>query len=343
MSKSDWAQSPTIFGCAGEELSTAEREFFAAALPAGFILFARNCRSPDQVRRLTAALRAAVAAPQAPVLIDQEGGRVARLKPPHWRHPPAAKLFGDLYARDRAAGLEACRLNARLIAHELRSVGVDVDCAPVLDVPAEGSHDIIGDRAFARDPAVVAALGRAMAEGMIEGGVAPVIKHIPGHGRARADSHEALPVVDDGSETLERFDFAPFRSLADMPWAMTAHVQYTALDARAPATTSRRIVNDFIRGHIGFGGVLLTDDLSMKALSGTLAGRARQSLAAGCDLALHCSGELDEMREVAAGAGAFAARGRARFEAALARVGAPRAFEHARGLERLAALIAPVA
>ncbi len=343
MSKADWAQSPTIFGCSAPELSGAERDFFRAVRPAGFILFGRNCESPDQVRRLTTALRDAIGAPDAPVLIDQEGGRVARLRSPHWRHPPAANLFGNLYARDRAAGLEACRLNARLIAYELHTIGVDVDCAPVLDVPATGSHDIIGDRAFARDPATVAALGRAMAEGLLEGGVAPVIKHIPGHGRARADSHEALPTVEEARDVLERIDFAPFCALAEMPWAMTAHILYTGIDREAPATASRPIISDVIRGLIGFSGVLLTDDLSMKALSGTLAERARRSLGAGCDLALHCSGKLDEMAEVAAGAGVFPPESRARVAAALARVKTPGRFDAARAAERLAALIAPVA
>jgi beta-N-acetylhexosaminidase len=240
MSGSSGVRPPTaaIFGCTGPTLTPAERNFFVAARPAGFILFARNCRDPAEVKALVAALREAGGRADAPVLIDQEGGRVARLKPPHWRHPPAAAVFGALHARDRAAALEACRLNARLIAHELEALGIDVDCAPVLDVPQPGSHDIVGDRALARDAATVAALGRAWCEGFAAGGVAPVLKHVPGHGRARADSHEALPVVESARGELAAIDFAPFRALADAPWAMTAHVLYTALDRREPATSA---------------------------------------------------------------------------------------------------------
>ncbi|MBL8661653.1 MAG: beta-N-acetylhexosaminidase, partial [Candidatus Odyssella sp.] len=294
-----------IFGCAGMALSKDERAFFRTVRPAGFILFGRNIETPAQVKALVADLRKSSGVAHAPVLIDQEGGRVARLRPPHWRHPPPAAVFGRLYERDPKAALEACRLNARLIAHELLAMGVDVDCAPVLDVPQPGSHDIVGDRALAREPYAVAALGLAWCQGFAEGGVAPVIKHIPGHGRARADSHLSLPEVGATWAELAAADFAPFKALADQPWAMTAHVLYTALDKAAPATTSRAIVEDVIRGHIGFSGALMSDDLSMKALAGSFELRARECRAAGCDIALHCNGNPDEMAAVALGAGAL--------------------------------------
>jgi beta-N-acetylhexosaminidase len=334
-----------ILGCGGLALSPAEREFFRAARPAGFILFGRNCGSPDQVRRLVRTLRQCTGRADAPVLIDQEGGRVARLRPPHWRLPPAAAVFGALYARNPMAALTACRLNARLIAAELARLGITVDCAPVLDIPVPGSHDIVGDRALARDPAVVAMLARAWCEGFRAGGVAPVIKHIPGHGRACADSHETLPVVEVSRADLAS-DFAPFAALADQPWAMTAHVLYPALDAEEPATTSPTIIADVIRGELAFRGVLLSDDLSMKALSGTLEERARRCRAAGCDIALHCNGNLDEMKAVARGAGALKGRSLARFEQALAwsrSGGARERFDPAQAEARLAALLQPIA
>jgi len=336
-------RTAAIFGCAGPTLAPAERDFFRAVRPAGFILFARNCQSPAQVRGLVAALREAADQPDAPVLIDQEGGRVARLKPPHWRHPPPAAVFGALHARDPRAGLEACRLNARLIAHELLDLGIDVDCAPVLDVPQPGSHDIVGDRALSREPAAVAALGRAWCEGFAEGGVAPVIKHIPGHGRARADSHEALPRVETRRGELAAVDFAPFKALAGEPWAMTAHVLYTALDANKPATVSPTIIAEVIRGQIGFTGALMTDDLSMKALGGSFEDRARLSREAGCDIALHCNGAMAEMQAVARGAGTLAGASLARYAAALKWRRPPAPFDAAAAAERLAALLAPIA
>jgi beta-N-acetylhexosaminidase len=294
------------------------------------------------VRGLIGELRKAAGVPSAPVLIDQEGGRVARLGPPHWRHPPPAAAFGRLYERDPKAALEACRLNARLIAHELAALGIDVDCAPVLDVPQPGSHDIVGDRALAREPYAVAALGLAWCQGFAEGGVAPVIKHIPGHGRARADSHLALPAVEASWAELAA-DFAPFKALADQPWAMTAHVLYTALDRQAPATTSRAIVEDVVRGHIGFTGALMSDDLSMKALAGSFEVRARECRAAGCDLALHCNANAGEMQAVAAGAGALEGKSLQRYRVALKWRRPPRRFDPKAATERLAALLAPIA
>ncbi|HEY1298937.1 MAG TPA: beta-N-acetylhexosaminidase [Stellaceae bacterium] len=281
-----------IFGCAGEALSTAERDFFVAVRPVGFILFRRNCRAPDQVRDLVASLRDCIARSEAPVLIDQEGGRVARLRPPYWRRYPAAAEIAEL--PDPMAE-EAARLGARLIADDLGRLGINVDCLPVLDLPADGADPVIGDRAYGSNPDRVARLGRAVCEGLLEGGVMPVLKHIPGHGRARVDSHLTLPTVEAGHAELACTDFAPFRALAAMPWAMTAHIVYMAIDPTAPATQSARVINEVIRGEIGFGGVLVSDDLSMRALAGDLPERAGRALAAGCDLVLHCNGRLDEM------------------------------------------------
>lgn len=301
-----------IFGCAGPALSTDERAFFHDSDPLGFILFARNVETPDQVLRLVDALRASVGRDDAPVLIDQEGGRVQRLKPPHWRLAPPASVFGELYATDPAAAMMASRLNGRLLAADLAPLGIDVDCAPVLDLPVPGSHGVIGNRAFAGTVQAVVALGRAQADGLLAGGIIPVMKHLPGHGRARADSHHELPVVDTTRAELERTDFAPFQALADLPWAMTAHVLYRALSSNQPATTSARVIDDVIRRHIGFDGVLVSDDLSMKALGGTHGERARQSLEAGCDVVLHCNGDLQEMREIAAFVGPLSPRSAAR-------------------------------
>lgn len=292
--------SAFITGCAGTTLSAEEVAFFRETRPWGFILFKRNCETPEQIRALTAALRAAADRPDAPILIDQEGGRVQRLGPPHWPAYPTGRTFGDLWARDRRAGLAAARLGARLIAADLFELGIDVDCLPLLDVPVEGAHDVIGHRAYGLAPDVVSQLGRAAATGLLDGGVLPVIKHIPGHGRAGVDSHLALPVVTTDRATLEATDFAPFKSCVDLPLAMTAHVIYAAIDAERPATTSKTVIDEVIRGHIGYDGCLMSDDVSMQALSGTIGERTAASLAAGCDLVLHCNGKLDEMREVAA-------------------------------------------
>jgi len=296
-----------LFGCVGETLSAEERAFFADANPLGFILFQRNCRDPDQVRGLVAEFRACVGRAAAPVLIDQEGGRVARLKPPRWRAYPAAARLAALPDAE-----EAVRLGARLIADDLAALGVTVDCLPVLDLPVAGADNVIGDRAYGGEPALVARLGRAACEGLLAGGVLPVVKHMPGHGRARVDSHQALPVVDAGAQVLEATDFAPFRALADMPWAMTAHLVLSAIDARRPATLSPVVIDDIIRGAIGFDGVLVSDDIGMGALGGSFAERAAGALAAGCDAVLHCSGRLDEMREAAAAAAPLTAEAAAR-------------------------------
>ncbi|WP_407950470.1 beta-N-acetylhexosaminidase [Parvibaculum sp.] len=310
--------SSAIYGCAGPELSADEKTFFRETCPWGFILFARNIVSPDQVLHLTASLREA-AGHDAPILIDQEGGRVQRLRPPHWRSWPAGRRYGEVYERNAEKGLRAAYLGARLMAAELRSTGITVDCLPVLDVPVPGAHDVIGDRAYAGEPGAVAALGLAAAEGLMAGGVLPVVKHIPGHGRAGVDSHEKLPVVDASLDELARMDFAPFRALRTMPFAMTAHVIYTALDPDNPATTSAAVIRDTIRTRIGFEGLLMSDDLSMKALRGGLAERTRAALAAGCDLVLHCNGDMAEMEAVAAAATMLRGESLARAEAALAR------------------------
>lgn len=288
-----------IFGCAGPALSAGERALFRDSDPLGFILFARNCVDPAQLRRLVDDLRASIGRDDAPVLIDQEGGRVARLGPPHWRKPPPARVFGRLAERDPAAGREAAMLNARLIGRELAALGITVDCTPVLDVPAPDGHDIIGDRAFGADAALIATLGRAVCDGMLAEGILPVIKHVPGHGRARADSHVELPRVDATLDDLRTVDFVPFRELADAPWAMSAHVLYAALDPERCASVSPDVIARTIRGEIGFDGLLVSDDVNMQALAGGLAGRTTAVLAAGCDVALHCSGKLDEMTAIA--------------------------------------------
>lgn len=289
-----------IFGCSGLELSDEERRFYAALNPLGFILFARNVDHPAQVRALVAQLRDCVGRTDAPVLIDQEGGRVQRLRPPHWRAAPPGTDFAALAGRDPRAAERAVRLNYRLIGQELADLGIDVDCAPVLDVPVAGADDVIGDRAFGLSPEQVAILGRAVCDGLLDQGVLPVIKHVPGHGRAMVDSHLALPVVEAGLADLEARDFAPFRALADQPWAMTAHVVYTAIDPTAPATTSAKVIGEIVRGRIGFDGLLISDDLSMKALGGSFAERTTASLRAGCDVVLHCNGDMAEMKAVAA-------------------------------------------
>lgn len=309
--------------CAGPVLAPRERDFFREADPLGFILFAANIETPEQVRALTQELRAAVGRADAPILIDQEGGRVARLRPPHWRAAPPARVFGDLALRDEARALAAVRLNARLLAAELADLGINVDCAPVVDLSIPGAHDVIGDRAFGGDPALVARLGRAFAEGLMAGGVIPMIKHVPGHGRAMADSHTALPTVDLPTDELERTDFMPFRLLADLPMAMTAHILYPRIDPDRPATVSPRIVAEVIRGHMGFDGLLVSDDVNMEALAGDIAERARGIRAAGCDVVLHCTAEPAEMAAIAAASGQMDAAGMARLARALATVASP--------------------
>lgn len=298
----DRPPAPLLFGCDGLRLTDTERTFFTDSRPAGFILFARNCKDRDQVRSLVEDLRSCAGTTTPLILVDQEGGRVRRLGPPEWRAAPPAARFGDLATTDLEAAVEAVRLNTLLIAAELRELGINTDCAPVADLPAPDSHEIIGDRAFSNDLATLARLARTMADALLEAGVLPVVKHLPGHGRATADSHLDLPVVSAPRADLSASDFAVFRPLADLPLGMTAHVVYSALDHERPATTSPVVIEDVIRGEIGFTGLLMTDDLSMKALSGTMADRTASSLAAGCDLILHCNGDLDEMRDIAGAA-----------------------------------------
>ena len=288
-----------ITGVSGLELSAEERGFIAETRPWGFILFKRNVESPKQVAALVRELRNCLGQADAPVLIDQEGGRVARLGPPHWPVYPPGATFGALYDLDLALGLRAAWLSSRLIAADLIDLGITVDCLPLADVPVAGADAVIGNRAYGTEPAKVAAIARAVTGGLEQGGVLPVLKHIPGHGRATADSHFRLPTVDTLREELERTDFAAFQPLADLPMAMTAHVVFSALDPAQPATTSATIIRQVIRGGIGFQGLLMSDDVSMEALAGSLAERTRAILTAGCDIVLHCNGKLDEMRDVA--------------------------------------------
>ncbi len=289
---------PAIFGLSGLELTDDERELFRSSDPLGFILFARNIDTPTQVLALTDALRELSGRADLPILVDQEGGRVARLGPPHWRGWPPAREFADAFARDPERARAAALCNYQALALDLVALGITVDCAPVLDVPVPGAHDIIGDRAFGEDPATIATLGAALLEGFSRVGVVGVIKHIPGHGRSRADSHEALPRVSAPAQELQR-DLQPFRALADAPMAMTAHIVYEAWDEQHCATLSPRIISDVIRGDIGFDGLLMSDDLDMKALAGPVPQRGAAALQAGCDVALNCWGRIDDMRGLA--------------------------------------------
>ena len=291
--------SAVIFGCAGPVLLDQEIEFFQQVRPLGFILFARNCETPAQIRTLATALRATVGRPSAPVLIDQEGGRVQRLRPPHWRDAPAAAPFGALAETDPEAALRACRLNARLIGHDLTALGIDVDCLPCLDLRHPTTHAAIGDRAFSDDPDLVAELGQAQADGLAEAGVLAVMKHLPGHGRAAVDSHHELPLVSAGLDELRHTDFSPFRALNHLSMAMTGHLLFPALDDANPVSWSRSLITDVIRGEIGFAGLLMSDDIGMQALRGDFSSRAEKALQAGCDLVLHCSGQMAEMQQVA--------------------------------------------
>lgn len=307
-----------ITGLAGASLSASERGFLGDTRPAGLILFARNIESHEQLRRLVAEARSAIGSEDALVLIDQEGGRVQRLRPPLGRALPPAAAYAARYLEDAEKACRDAGLAARLLADDLKALGIDTDCAPVLDLPVAGAHEIIGDRAYGDTVAQVVALGRAVGEGFMAGGVLPVIKHIPGHGRATADSHLALPVVTAGCSQLEETDFATFRALADMPAAMTAHVVFSAIDAANPASTSARVTADIIRGHIGYDGLLMSDDLGMKALGGPMRQRAEAVIAAGSDLALHCNGDFSQMQAVAAGVPRLSGPALRRFENALA-------------------------
>ncbi len=309
-----------ITGLAGTTITPDERALLREREPWGFIIFKRNIDTPAQVRRLTASVRDAVGR-DAPVFVDQEGGRVQRLGPPHWPTYPPGTAYGRCYDRDAAEGIRAAYLGARLIAADLATVGVDVDCLPIADVPVAGADSVIGDRAYGETAEKVALLARAVADGLLAGGVLPVLKHIPGHGRATADSHGALPIIETDRETLRTTDFAAFRPLSDLPLGMTAHIVYTAIDPIAPATTSVTLVRDVIRDWLGFRGLLMSDDISMGALSGSIEERSRAAIAAGCDVVLHCNGELDEMRAVASAVPVLAGAAAARAEAALKRRG----------------------
>jgi len=314
-----------ICGLSGPSLSLGESDFLAAARPAGIVLFARNVENPGQVRRLIDKAQEA-AGGGILVLVDQEGGRVQRLSEPHWPRYPAALAFGVMHAKDPERAKRTARLCAQAMAHDLLAVGFNTACAPVLDVPVPGADNIIGDRAYGDNLETVVQLGGAVAEGLLAGGILPVMKHIPGHGRAMADSHLALPVVDAPLGELQAADFAAFRALRHLPVAMTAHVVFTAIDPEAPATVSAKAVKEAIRGFIGFEGLLMSDDLSMHALSGTLEERTRAALAAGCDLALHCNGKMEEMAAVAMASPYLEGAALARFVAALAQLKEPEPF-----------------
>jgi len=320
----------TILGCAGPDLAPCERDFFRDADPWGFILFARNVDTPDRLRALTGALRAAVGR-DAPIFVDQEGGRVARLRPPHWRDWPPA------LATAQAGGARAMYLRARLIADDLRRAGLDANCAPLADIAADATHPFLRNRCYGTGLADVVACARATADGLMAGGVLPVVKHMPGHGRARADSHENLPVVDAPRDALRAGDFAAFRALSDLPLGMTAHIVFPALDPDAPATLSRAAMAE-VRGWIGFDGLVMTDDLSMQALSGRMAARATAARAAGCDIVLHCNGARAEMESAVAGAGRMDAAGAARAARALVCRHAPDAADLAAMAAELANL-----
>ena len=326
-----------ISGCSGPVLSTAERDFFARTKPWGLILFKRNCETPEQLKRLTGDFRDAVGRKNAPVFIDQEGGRVQRLGPPSnaWRRYPAARAYGDAFNASALAGLRAARNVGRLMAEDLIAAGITANCVPVLDVPQPGAHEIVGNRAYSDRIEAIMALARAHAAGFADGGVLPVIKHIPGHGRARADSHLELPVVDATRAELEAVDFPPFAAMADAPMAMTAHVVYTAIDKTAPATLSRKVISSVIRKQIGFRGLLMTDDLSMKALTGSYAEKTRGALDAGCDIVLHCNGDMAQMEEVAAAAGALKGKALSRARAALKAARKPQPFDRKMALRDL--------
>ncbi|NRG18872.1 beta-N-acetylhexosaminidase [Rhizobiales bacterium] len=312
-----------ICGASSTSLSIDERAFFAAERPWGLILFARNCHEPEQIRDIVAEFRECVADIDAPVLIDQEGGRVRRLRPPMVADYPPGDTYGRIFARDRHAGLRAAWLGARLIGGDLRDLGINVDCLPIVDVRFPDTDDVIGDRAYGDTPDQVAEIGRAIASGLEAAGVLPVLKHIPGHGRATVDSHHELPVVDAAKTDLYNVDFVPFRRLSDLPLAMTAHIVYRALDPQNCATHSSKVIAEIIRGEIGFDGCLMSDDVSMRALGGDMRERVTGLFAAGCDLALHCNGDFAEMRNVAAASPELRGKALVRANAAKARIHAP--------------------
>jgi len=330
---------PIIVGCAGKQLSREEAALFAAERPAGLILFERNCADPEQLRALTEAFRDAVDSPAAPVLIDQEGGRVARLKPPHWHALPPAAAFGRMAEQDFVEAAAALQLAAGIAAEELRAAGITVNCAPVLDLPAEGADPVIGDRAFSSDPTVAARLGRAAVDASLEAGLLPVIKHIPGHGRAPVDSHRGLPRLEADLDALCERDIVPFRAVSDAPFAMTAHVVYDALDKRNPATQSRKVIDELIRGTIGFEGLLVSDDIGMDALTGAPPERAQKALEAGCDLVIAGNGALSESRRILEASEAMDEETAARLVDNCSELGPPAGRDVAAAYERLQGLL----
>jgi len=318
-------------GVPGKELEPETAGLFGRIQPGAFILFARNIESPLQLRKLVDDLRN-LSKIEPIITIDQEGGRVQRLRPPHWRDMPPARCYGRVYERDPEAGKDAAFAGARLIAQELVDLGINVNCTPVLDVPEKGAHEIIGDRAFSTDPDVIASLGRAVMNGTLAGGVLPVIKHVPGHGRAKADSHLSLPRIDVAEGELRAVDFRPFQALRDAPLAMTAHVLLPCYDEQRPASVSPVIMGEVIRGLIGLEGLVMSDDIGMKALGGPFADRARDVIAAGCDVALHCSGDFAEMMETARAIPPLAGLAAERFARALSFLHAPEPFDEAEAM-----------
>jgi beta-N-acetylhexosaminidase len=328
-----------ITGIASTALSAAERAFIHTERPWGFILFKRNIETPGQVALLVDELKKCTGRTEVPVLIDQEGGRVQRLGPPHWPVYPPGAVFGKLYDIDETLGLSAARLSARLIAADLWELGINVDCLPLADVPVAGADAVIGNRAYGTEPGKVAAIASVVTEGLREGGILPVLKHIPGHGRATTDSHLRLPTVDTPKNELEKTDFAAFQPLAGLPMAMTAHVVFSVLDPVHPATTSATIINQVIRGVVGFQGLLMSDDVSMKALSGSIAERTKAIFSAGCDMVLHCNGDLEEMRDVAAETPELSGKALERANQALASRRRPQPFDRSAARAELEAMM----
>jgi len=334
--------SAAIFDTEGATLTADEKAFFKDVNPFGYILFSRHCASPEAVKRLIGELKSLSGRDRLPILIDQEGGRVARLKPPHWPKYPPAGVFAGMMKFDRDKAHKAAHLNARLIAHDLYELGITVDCAPLADLPVQGAHDIIGDRAFGTEAEQVIYLARAMAAGLMEGGIVPILKHIPGHGRATADSHDEVPVVNEPLDVLRATDFIPFKALANLPMAMTAHVLYTAIDDQNMATLSKKTIN-LIRKELGFNGLLLTDALDMKSMAKMpLDKRASASLAAGCDIALHCNSSFKEKLEVAKGVCALEGESLERANRAMASVKTPKTFDPDAGRQKLEMLLSDI-
>ena len=333
--------SAIIFDCEGPTLTAEEKAFFKEINPYGYILFGRHCASPEAVKRLISELKSLSGNDRLPILIDQEGGRVARLKPPHWPKYPPASVFANLALTNRDKAHRACYLNARLIARDLHELGITVNCAPLADLPVEGAHDIISDRAFGTDPERVIYLARAMAMGLMDGGIVPVLKHIPGHGRATVDSHDEVPVVKTSLEELRQTDFLPFKALANLPMAMTAHVTYTAIDDTM-ATLSKKTIN-LIRTELNYNNLIMSDALDMKSMDTLpLAERARMALAAGCDIALHCNATLAEKQELARGVCTLSGIALERAERAMNSVKSPKTYDHAEARRELDSLLADI-